>query len=156
MWGPLCHSVSQCWIHGSFVKRAMTHDPFLKHHNKNNAQFNKTAMTNAEEILLSSTSMTNQAIRLFLNLSYKVLQQWVMPETGNRICPSNVLTDTTSSSNQAPLSVPWSLALKSLFLMSRHVPSFVWAIQVAAEHPSTGGEEGRIKLRGFFVQPAHN
>lgn len=104
-----------------------THDPFLKRYNKNNVQFNKMAMTNAEDTvllpLLPSTSMTNQVIRLLLNLPYKVLQQWVMPETGDWICPSNVLTDTTSSSNQASLSVLCSLALKSLFLTSRHLPA---------------------------------
>lgn len=122
MWRPSCHSKSQYWIHGSFLKRAITHDPFLKHQNKNNAQFNKMAMTNAEEIGLPSKSMTNQAIRLFLNLSYKALHQWVMPETGDLICPSNVLTDTTSSSNQAPLCALCSFALKSLFLTSRHLP----------------------------------
>lgn len=108
----------------------MTHDPFLKHHNKNNAQFNKMAMTNAEEIVLPSTSMTNQVTGLFLNLFYKVLQQWVMPETGNRICPSNVLTDTTSSSNQSPLTVLCSFALKSLFLTSRHLP-FLYELRMS-------------------------
>lgn len=60
----------------------MTHDPVLQHHNKNNAQINKMAMTNVEEIALPSTSTINQVITLFLNLSYKVLQQWVMPDTG--------------------------------------------------------------------------
>lgn len=73
----------------------------------------------------STASMTNQVIRLFWNLSRKVPQHQLMPEAGNWIQQSDALTDTTSSSHQAPPSVVCSLAFKSLFLTSRHLPSFV-------------------------------
>lgn len=57
--------------------------------------------------------------------------------------------------NQAPPSVK-AFALRSLFLMSRHLPSFAWATHIGAEHPAAGREESRMKLRWFFMQPAHN
>lgn len=86
------------------------------------------AITNTEEIVLSTTSsMTNQVIRLFWNLSnfgsFGTLAQVNARErelNSTELCPDrhHLL------SNQASPSVVCSHALKSLFLMSRHLCSF--------------------------------